>query len=119
MRHQLAPRRSRQTLHFGNHRQRQILDRKHHARALRKQALVVSQFRLRVHLLEVVTGAKRFSDGRNHDGARRSILRNRVKRLLQSRKHVLAEHIEALGAVQLQGVNAARIVCMQHRRFRQ
>ena len=68
LRYQLAARRRGHALHTGNHRHGQLVNGQHHPAAAGKQLLVISQFRVLGHFLEVVPRAKRPALRRQHHG---------------------------------------------------
>ena len=107
--HQLAARRSRHAMHARYDRHGQLVNGQHHAAALCKQLLVVSQLGVGRHVLEVVPRTKGLARASQHHHARSVIPRHIIQRLLQCREHFTTQGVEAGGVVQSQGDHAARI----------
>jgi hypothetical protein len=114
LRDQLAAGGRGDTLHPGQHRHRQGLDAQHHAVTLRKQLLVIRQFGLRAHFLEVVPGAKSLALGGQHHHACGRVGTHGIQRGLQGGQHLFAQGIEGGRTVQRQPVHAAVVAGMQH-----
>jgi hypothetical protein len=74
-------------LHARNHRHRQSLNREHHLGALSEKPLVIFHRRIGPHFLEVVTCAKSFAFGSNHNYTHGFVGGDRVELALKLRKH--------------------------------
>jgi hypothetical protein len=100
LRHQLAACSRCNTLHSCNDGHWQLLNRQHHAAALGKQLLVVSQLRVLGHILEVMPCAKGPALGRQHHHTHLLVPGHGIQRRLQGREHFAAQGVETLRVAQ-------------------
>jgi hypothetical protein len=114
LRHQLAACSRCNTLHSCNDGHRQLLYRKHHAAALGKQLLVVSQLRVPRHILEVMPCAKGPALGRQHHHTHLLIPGHGIQRQLQGGEHFAAQGVEALRIAQSDASHAALVLAQLH-----